>query len=107
MRKLLNNHEANIGTIILAVATAITIAVSILIVYSVLGGLSTTTIDRNLAAVLNRNTTTTKPAGNATLSLIAGLGTFFTLAPIYLVVLVAIAIISAVLGIMVVNGRKD
>ena len=96
MRKLLKNHEGNMGTIILAVATAITIAVSILIIYSILGGMNTTTIDATLDGT---------PAKNATNSLISGLGTFFTISPIYLIVLVAVAIIGAVMGIMVVNRR--
>ena len=105
-RKLLSDNKGNVGTIILAVATAITIAVSILIIYSILGGMGTTTIDSTLAHNLGKNATFYKPAGNATGSLTAGLGTFFTIAPIYLVVLVAVAIIGAVMGIMVVRGRE-
>jgi hypothetical protein len=106
MRKLLSNQQGNVGTIVLAVATAITIAVSILIVYSILGGMSTSTIDAQLASRLGMNATTYKPAGNATKSLIAGLGTFFTISPIYLIVLVAVAIIGAVMGIMYVGKRQ-
>jgi hypothetical protein len=97
MRKLLQNKDGNVGTVILAVATAITIAISILIIYSVLGGIDTTTLDNILPG---------SPAKNATNSLVAGLGTFFTIAPIYLVVLIAVAIIGAVMGIMVVRGRR-
>jgi len=91
MRKLLQSNEGNVSTIILAVATAITIAISILIIYSILGGMDTTTIDSKLPGT---------PALNATTSLIAGLSTFFTISPIYLVVLVAVAIIGAVMGMM-------
>jgi hypothetical protein len=89
MRKL--NEDANVSTIILAVATAITIAISILIIYSVIGGMNTTTIDAALPGT---------PSLNATNSLISGLGTFYTISPIYLVVLVAVAIIGAVMGMM-------
>jgi hypothetical protein len=103
MRKL--NDQANVGTIILAVATAIVIAISILIIYSVLGGMNVTTIDNNLRTATG-GADTFRPAANATTSLISGLGTFFTISPIYLVVLVAVAIIGAVMGIMVV-GRRD
>ena len=99
MKKLWNNKDANVATIILAVATAVTIAISILIVYSILGGVDTTTIDANFGG----NTTT--PAANATNSLTAGLGTFYTIAPIYIVVLIAVAIIGAVMGMMVL--RKE
>jgi hypothetical protein len=97
MRKLLTNEKGNVGTIILAVATAITIAVSIIIVYSILGGMDVTTIDSKLDGT---------PAKNATNSLIAGLSTFFTISPIYLIVLVAVAIIGAVMGIMYVGKRQ-
>jgi hypothetical protein len=107
-RKLLSDNNGNVGTVILAVATAITIAVSILVIYSVMGGLNTTTVDANF----NKNvvgwagTNGSRPAYNASINLIAGLGTFFTIAPIYLVVLIAVAIIGAVMGIMVVRGRQ-
>lgn len=84
------------GTVILAVATAITIAISIVIIYSILGGIDTTTIDAGLTGT---------PSANATGSLVAGLATFFTIAPIYLIVLIAVAIIGAVMGIMVLKRR--
>jgi len=105
MRKLLSDTHGNMGTIILAVATAITIAVSILIIYSIMGGIDTTTTDSKLAHSLGKNATLYKPAGNATKSLLAGLGTFFAISPIYLVVLVAVAIIGAVMGIMVIRNK--
>lgn len=104
MRKLLDNNHGNIGTIILAVATAITLAVSILIIYSVLGGMSTTSVDATLRTAMGKPAGF-MPAANATNSLVTGLGTFFTIAPIYLIVLVAISIIGAVMGIMV--TRKE
>jgi hypothetical protein len=104
MRKLLNNNHGNIGTIIMAVATAITIAVSILIIYSVLGGMNVTSIDNSLRTATG-GAATQRPAANATLALVSGLGTFFTLSPIYIVVLVAVAIIGAVMGIMVIQKR--
>lgn len=95
IRKL--NTQANMGTIILAVTTAITIAISITIIYSIIGGLNTTAIDATLPGT---------PALNSTNSLIAGLSTFFTISPIYLVVLVAVAIIGAVMGIMYVGNKQ-
>jgi hypothetical protein len=104
MRKLLNDKNGNIGTIIMAVATAITIAISILIIYSVLGGMNVTSLDNSLRTATG-GAATFKPAANATGYLVTGLGTFFTLAPIYIVVLAAVAIIGAVMGIMVINKR--
>jgi hypothetical protein len=108
MRKLLNDNKGNIGTIIMAVATAITIAVSILIVYSIMAGMGSQTalntqVSRNIGWGFAPNNS--RPVSNATESLISGLGTFFTLSPIYIVVLVAVAIIGAVMGIMVINKR--
>ena len=107
MRKLLSNKNGNVGTIILAVATAITIVISIMIVYTVIGGISTKTIDAkfNTDVVGWANTNGSRPAYNATTSLLSGLGTFFTLSPIYLVVLVAVAIIGAVMGMMYVRRK--
>ena len=102
MRKLLQNKQGNVGTIILAVATAITIAISILIVYSILGGMNTATIDASIRTATGGGSGM-KPAANATTSLLSGLGTFFTISPIYLVVLVAVAIIGAVMGMMYVR----
>ena len=96
MRNFIKDKIANAATIIVATATAITIAISILIVYSILAGINTTTIDASLAGT---------PAANATNSLLSGLGTFYTISPIYLVVLVAVAIIGAVMGIMYVRNR--
>ena len=97
MRELLSDNRGAVGTIILAVATAITLAISILIVYSIIGGLDVTTIDAGFTGT---------PAKNATESLITGLGTFYTVSPIYIVILIAVAIIGAVMGIMVVKKEQ-
>ena len=96
MEKLWNNKDANITTIVLAVATAVTLAISILIVYSILGGIDATTIDANLEGT---------PTANATGALTVGLGTFFSIAPIYIVVLIAVAIIGAVMGMMILRKQ--
>jgi hypothetical protein len=105
MRKLLNDNKGNIGTIIMAVATAITIAISILICYQIIGSMNNRAIDANMRTALGSTNLNTQPAANATGYLVQGLGTFFTLSPIYIVVLVAVAIIGAVMGIMVVRRR--
>jgi len=105
IRKL--DDKANMGTVILAVATAVTIAISIVIIYSVMGGINTVTVDTTLGAALGHNTSLFRDATNASSSLITGLGTFFTLAPIYIIVLIAVAIIGAVMGIMLVRRSKQ
>ena len=96
MRKLLENRYGNVGTIIMAVTVAIVMAISILITYSVLSGIDVTNIDSKLPG---------DPAKNATGFLLNSLGTFYSIAPIYLVVLIAVAIIGAVMGIMIVRRR--
>ena len=93
------------GTVMVAIATAIAITIGIIITFSVIGGMDTSTIDDNLATALGEDTSLSTHAANATNSLITGLGTFFTIAPIYLVVLIAVAIIGAVMGIMIVRRR--
>ena len=101
MRQITSDQKGAVGTIILAVATAVTLAISILVVYSIMGGLNTSTIDSNIQT--NIGLTNATPAANASDSLLTHLGTFFTVSPLYLVVLVAVAIIGAVMGIMVVK----
>jgi len=90
MKKL--NEKANVDIIIMAVVAAIVIAISLIIVYSVVGGLDTTTIDADLTGT---------PSANATDNLLDNLGTFYTIAPIYIVVLAAVGIIGAIMMIMV------
>ena len=89
MRK---NNKGSVDIILMAVVAAIVIAISLIIVYSVIGGLDTATIDADLTGT---------PSFNATDNLLDNLGTFYTIAPIYLVVLAAVAIIAAIMMIMV------
>jgi CheY-specific phosphatase CheX len=104
MRKFTENNQGNVGTIILAVATAVTLAVSILITYSILGGMDYASLDSGVADAIGEDANSTRVT-NSTNSLISGVNTFFSISPIYLIVLVAVAIIGAVMGIMVINRR--
>lgn len=90
MRKL--NNKGNVDIIIMAVVAAIVIAISLIIVYSVVGGLDTTTIDADLTGT---------PSANATENLLDNLETFYTISPIYIVVLAAVGIIGAIMMIMI------
>jgi len=96
LRSLLKDKAANVDMILTAVIAGIVFAISIAIIYSVLGGIDYTTIDSNLGGV---NTT---PAVNASNSLQTNLATFYTLGPIYIVVIGAVGIIAAVL---LIRGR--
>jgi len=86
MRKL--NDKANVDMILTAVIAGVMFAISIPIIYSVLGGVDYTTVDAGLAGT---------PAANASQSVLINLNTFFTIGPIYLVVVAAVGIIAAVL----------
>jgi len=106
MRSLFNNKRGNIDIIIMAVVAAIVIAVSLVIVYSVMGGLDTDSVDEKIREnVYGEGGTTWKNgttfAGNASDNLLDNLGTFFTISPIYVVVLAAVGIIGAIMMIMV------
>ena len=86
MRKL--NEEANVDMILTAVIAGVMFAIAIPIIFSVLGGVDYTTVDAGLEGT---------PALNASNSLLTNVNTFFTIGPIYLVVVAAVGIIAAVL----------
>ena len=94
MRSLLKDDFGNIDMILTAVIAGIVFAVSIAIIYSVLGGIDYTTIDASLTGT---------PATNASGNLLTNLATFYTLGPIYIVVIAAVGIIAAV---MLIRGRQ-
>jgi len=89
LRKL--NDNANIDMILTAVIAGVMFAIAIPIIYSVLGGVDYTSVDGGIGGV---NTT---PATNASTNVLTNLNTFFTIGPIYLVVVAAVGIIAAVL----------
>jgi len=103
MRRLNDNSNGNVQIIIMAIVAAIVLAVSIPIVFSVLSGINYTTIDAvwNTDVVGWAGTNGSMPARNASNALTTNLGTFYTISPIYLVVLAAVGIISAIMMIMV------
>lgn len=90
MRSLWKDKAANIDMILTAVIAGIVFAISIAIIYAVLGGISYSTYDASLTGT---------PAQNASDSLQTNLATFYTLGPIYIVVIAAVGIIAAVLMI--------
>lgn len=94
MRSLLKDKLGNIDMILTAVVAGIVFAISIAIIFSVLGGIDYTTIDAGLTGT---------PATNASEDLSTNLATFYTLGPIYIVVIAAVGIIAA---IMMIRGRR-
>lgn len=71
-----------------AVVMAIALAVGVLIVYNVVGSIDSATIDAGL---------TGEPAQNATYALVNNTNTFYTVAPIALIVVAAVGILGYVM----------
>ena len=87
MRKLLRNKEADSRMITLVIGIMITLAISILIFYNIMGNIDTTTIDSDLTGT---------PAANATNEVLDQAEVFYTLAPLIVIVIVAVVIIGYV-----------
>jgi len=80
-----------------AVVVAITLAISVIIVWNVVGAIDTTSVDDTLASNLGENTSLFTPALNASDDLSTNLETFYTVAPIVLIVMAAVGILGYVL----------
>jgi ABC-type spermidine/putrescine transport system permease subunit II len=95
-RSIVKNESANVDMILTAVIAGVMFAIAIPIIYSVVGGMDYDSVDEALGwngSALDLN----RPATNASNSLLSNLATFFTIGPIYLVVVAAVGIIAAVL----------
>jgi len=88
LRPILKNHEADMNAILTGIVIAITLAISVVIVWNVLATVDTDTIDAEFAGT---------PAANATENLNTNLETFYTVMPIVLIVIAAVAILGYVL----------
>jgi len=84
--RLLNN-KAQMGMVAAAVGLFITLIIAILIYYNVANSIDTTTIDASLTGT---------PAANATDAINTQAATFFSVAPIIGIVIVAVVVISYV-----------
>lgn len=81
----------------MGIVAAVMFAISIPIVYNVIGSLGISDIDTSLSAAISNGQTGFTPAANATNSLIVQMNSFYSIGPIYLVVVVAVGIIAAIL----------
>jgi len=88
MRKFLKNKEADMNMILSAIIMAIVFAVGIIIVFNVIAGVDSTSIDADLTGT---------PAANATDDLLDNVATFYTVGPIALIVVAAVGILSYIL----------
>ena len=84
------NNRAQMGMIGAAIGLLITLIIAVLVYYNISASLDTTSVD----AVLNGS-----PAANATEATNDQAGTFFTIAPIVVLVIVAVVVIGYVKSI--------
>ena len=87
---LWKNKQAQMGMVGAAIGVLITLSVAILIYYNVAASIDTTSIDAKLVG---------EPATNATDNINEQAGTFFTIAPIVVLVIVAVVVIGYVKSI--------
>jgi len=87
MRKLFGNKHAQMGMVGAAIGLFITLIIAILIYYNIAASVDVTTIDAKLDG---------DPAKNATTNTNSQAATFFTIAPIIGIVIVAVVVISYV-----------
>ena len=87
MRKFLRNNHAQMGMVGAAVGLFITLIIAVLIYYNIAASVDTTTIDGKLDG---------SPAANATTNINNQAATFFTIAPITGIVIVAVVVIGYV-----------
>lgn len=99
MRRLLSNRHGDMNMILLAIVMGIALAIGIIVVFNVHAGIASdlSTLDSDLASAAGRSTTLDTAASNASNATLTNIGTFFTIAPIALIVVAAVGILSYVL----------
>jgi len=107
MKSFIKNKEANTDMVIMAIVAAVVIAISLVVIFPLLGNMNTASIDTVIQdTVFQRsgndlNFDNCTPAANATNYLTENLETFYSISPIYIVVLAAVGIIGAIMMIVV------
>jgi len=91
LRKLNENKKANVDMILTAVIAGVMFAIAIPIIFSVMAGIDTTAADAALGPASQT------PAANSSDNLLSNVETFFSIGPIYIVVVAAVGIIGAIL----------
>jgi len=87
MRQILKDEKADVKMIGMVVGILVTLIIAVLVFYNIAASIDTTTIDADLTGT---------PAANATDSTLDQAGTFFTIAPIIAIVIVAVVILGFV-----------
>jgi len=87
MKQLLNDDKADVRMIGGVVGILVTLIIAVLVFYNIAGSIDTDTIDGELTGT---------PAANATEATLDQAATFFTIAPIIAIVVVAVVILKYV-----------
>ena len=90
MRKFFKDEHANVREIGMVVGLLVTIAIAILVFYSIAASFDTAAVDNQFGGVQYT------PAVNATNATLGQASTFFTIAPIIAIVVVAVIILGYV-----------
>ena len=98
--KLLHNNHAQMSMIGVAVGLLITLMIVIVIYYNISASINTSHVDaafnRGKVGWLETGTNGSRPATNATTQINNQAATFFTIAPIIAIVIVAVVVIGYV-----------
>ena len=104
MRAFRKSENVDVSLIMQAIVISITMVMGIIIVFAILGGVKVSTFDsqvgRNIGYYIkypggsNVSYNDTKYASNATKYIVSNVGTFFQIAPIMIVVIAAVGLLS-------------
>jgi len=113
MRSLFKNKHGNVQMVGVAVATLVAIIIAIMVVYNIAASIDTTGVDTsiqdNIQDAIGDGTgggkSSVNYSGNATIDTLDQSATFFTIAPLIVVVMVAVIILGYVVSIG--GGKYD
>jgi len=98
MKKLWNNTHADLNMILGAIVVMVMLAISIVVVWNVVAAVDPSEMDTAIDGILDWDTgAASTHATNATTDLTTNLETFYTVAPIVLIVMAAVGILGYVL----------
>jgi len=92
MRKFLKNKEADVKMIGGVVGILVTLIIAVLVFYNITASIDVASIDEDVHEVTDGG----HPVENATVSVLDQASTFFTIAPIIAIVVVAVVILRYV-----------
>jgi len=95
-RKFKEDENGNVKMIGMVVGILVTLMIAVLIFFNIAASIDVSGVDDDLQANLGENTTSYLPAANATDSTLEQSATFFTIAPIIAIVVVAVVILGYV-----------